>query len=173
MNKELPVHYHMTIATIDRRHYPVSKLGNTSGENPSLSTIMTMSWDYSIPHAQGKAPTHGTVSFHTRKEALAFCHRKWEEYQLTVKWEGLRARSELHPDRNAWYREELMNYACSDPIVGRIVDTTYARMHLWDGTPLEVDGETIDEVYVKLYEAACQYAASQEEVHLCATPSAS
>jgi hypothetical protein len=49
-----------------------------------------------------------------REEALEACHAWCEEAELTEEWRGLAARTELYPERNAWYLDEMVQLAGDD-----------------------------------------------------------
>jgi hypothetical protein len=49
-----------------------------------------------------------------REEALAACHAWYEEAELTQEQRKLGARTELYPERNVWYLEEIMRLTGGD-----------------------------------------------------------
>jgi hypothetical protein len=49
-----------------------------------------------------------------REEALAACRAWCEMVKLTQEWRGLAARTELYPERNAWYLDEIVKLAGDD-----------------------------------------------------------
>jgi hypothetical protein len=49
-----------------------------------------------------------------REEALAACHAWREEVELNEDWRGLAARTELYPERTAWYLDEIIQLARGD-----------------------------------------------------------
>jgi hypothetical protein len=49
-----------------------------------------------------------------REEAREACHAWREEEELTDRWRWLAARTELYPERNAWYLDEIEQLAGGD-----------------------------------------------------------
>lgn len=52
--------------------------------------------------------------YHSREEAIEACHAWREAVELSEEWRGLAARTELYPERNAWYFDEIARLAGRD-----------------------------------------------------------
>ena len=52
-----------------------------------------------------------TTGYGCREEAIEACHAWHEEVELTEYWRGLAAHTELYPERNAWYLDEIVQLA--------------------------------------------------------------
>jgi len=143
----------------DGRFYPlrITKLGE-------YIDLSTMQWTTQrVPFARGPQPTHGTVSFADRKLAEQYCHREHEEFLLL--WNAARHgwRQELYPERNAWYREEILRLVREhDPhssLRDRVevddhYDAPYAYVYLnlrGNFQAIRVKGESVDEALQALY----------------------
>lgn len=66
-----------------------------------------------IPHAFDTFH-EGGPGYLCSEEALSACQAWCEAVELTEAWQELAARTELYPERNAWYREEIMNLTGDD-----------------------------------------------------------
>ena len=49
-------------------------------------------------------PSYG---YDSREEAIEACHAWREAVELPQEWRGLAARTEVYPERNAWYLDEI------------------------------------------------------------------
>lgn len=167
----LPDNYGMTIAEINGRFYPLrtewEKDVERFGQDVQLSFHPQMHWedilDRSIPYAQGRQPTHGVISFRTRREALDFCHRYHEQFSVLRECRELVAQSELYPERNAWYQVEMARYITWGPRINPSGTTIHASVFLHrmyrgsnESDYCSVMATDIDDAYEKLYEAVCQ-----------------
>lgn len=170
--KLLPDNYHLAVAEINGRFYPlrtetIRKDEKRFGQDIQLdfplrctgrifSTGLT-------PYALGEQPTHGVISFRTRREALDFCHRYQETFDLRWQWRQMATKSEIYPERNAWYREEIAQHSTGGPPnISPSVSVVYASVYLHGENPLSsfhcaIWGDDIDNAYVRLYEAVCQH----------------
>jgi hypothetical protein len=120
---------------------------------------------FGIPFALGSQPTTGYVSFRTYAQAFNFCHRRQEGFSLWSAWEKLAAQSELYPERNVWYREEIQRHT-GEPIVCDCTGwTVYCSVFLPDGTYCFVRAATLDEAIERLYQEV--EAATRKEPACC------
>lgn len=167
----LPDNYHLVVAEINGRFYPLRtetrKNEKRFGQDIQLGPSPQMHWedilDWFDPYALGEQPTHGVISFRTRREALDFCHRYQETFDLRWQWQKLATKSEIYPERNAWYQEEIAQHSTwGPPNISPSVSTVYASVYLHSENPLSsfhcaIWGDDIDDAYVRLYEAMCQH----------------
>jgi hypothetical protein len=104
-----------------------------------------------------------------REEALAACHAWCEEAELTEEWRGLAARTELYPDRNAWYFDEIMHLAGDDTLrlhCGISVQVVLARQTAGNNTVevIAATGNTPDEAIETLYQRVYEWSYHQQDI---------
>jgi hypothetical protein len=54
------------------------------------------------------------LGYDCREKAIEACHAWHEEVELTEDWRGLAAHTELYPERNAWYLDEIVQLTGGD-----------------------------------------------------------
>ena len=60
-------------------------------------------------------PCHDPAQgYDLREEAIEACHAWLEAAELPQEWQGLAARTEVYPERNAWYIDEIAHLAGGD-----------------------------------------------------------
>ena len=144
----------------DGRFYPVYAYDDEC-DPPRLKVTSHMRWEWvkerDIPPAIGPWHQQGVVSFATRRAALAFCQRYDERYRLQLSWKKVTIKSDLYPERTAWYYDML------EEMTGNRPHPAYfdARWYLWlaDGTLCKADGDTMGEALVNLYTIVCERLA--------------
>ncbi|GER87598.1 hypothetical protein KDW_17600 [Dictyobacter vulcani] len=164
----LPRDYHMVIAEINQRFYPVHT--QTTDDSQELTGFFELLWSFEdsdgIPMAVGPRHTTGLVSFPTYAAAINYCHRRCEESQFLVNWKKNAARCELYPERNAWYTQELQQLTGNTPFLCPSLFEVHAHVVLYDGTVHSVDAGTIDDAMCQLYEEVAELIAlAQTEEH--------
>ncbi|GCE26405.1 hypothetical protein KDA_18890 [Dictyobacter alpinus] len=164
----LPHDYHMTIAEINQRFYPIHRF--TTDDHQELDGLLGLFWSnedsYGIPMAVGPRHTTGLVSFPTYAAAINYCHRRWEDDELLYDWKKNAARCELYPERNVWYTQELQQLTGNTPLWFLSLSEVHAWVALYDGTVYSVDAGTIDEAMCQLYEEVAErIALAQTEEH--------
>ncbi|HVB20584.1 MAG TPA: hypothetical protein VNG51_01380 [Ktedonobacteraceae bacterium] len=151
------------ITEADGRFYPVYE----DDDRPRTR----FSWDIShtIPFAVGPRRERGSISFATRREAVWFCRRHDEDsYLLAVTCPTLLAASELYPERNAWYREEITRLVSTTEHIAPdevfihfysscLYTTAWlVNVHQQGYLALQkVRAATVDELWERLYTAVC------------------
>src|SRR5437870_2754266 len=71
-----------------------------------------------IPPARDAAPCRPSrPGYGSRKKALEACRAWDEEVHLPGQWSALAAHSELYPERNAWYLEEMAQMTGESPLL--------------------------------------------------------
>ncbi|HVB20568.1 MAG TPA: hypothetical protein VNG51_01300 [Ktedonobacteraceae bacterium] len=149
------------ITEVEGRFYP--------GYEDNDCPLTRFSWDVShtIPFAVGPRRKRGSISFATRREAVWFCRRHDEDsHLLAVTCPELTSASELYPERNAWYREEITRLVSTVEQIAP--DEVHVHMFFtclrvtvwlihqqWDRVLQKVYATTIDEGWECLYAAVC------------------
>ncbi len=102
--QSLPDGYGVIEASNDR-YYPayVLSFGRDEGM-PQCSALSPQS----IPYLPPCSDEHESVSFPHRTDAVAYCQHQEEYDRLSSAWEQQANACELHPCRNAWYQEEII-----------------------------------------------------------------
>jgi hypothetical protein len=163
----LPPDYHMVIAEMNGRYYPLRTDETSTDTAIVVRTSPQVEWQwllhYHTPYAIGTQPTEGVVSFPTYQAALNFCHRYQEDISLGIKWEWNNADIEWYPERNVWYLEEISRlthdfvYAYSvggEAHVGVFLKAEYCKVHR----------PTMDEAIATLYETVSQLVQQPQHV---------
>jgi hypothetical protein len=161
----LPVSYHMAVAEINGRFYPVSLASDEQGElvlDSHPRYLWEVEDEFGIPPAIGPRHTTGVVSFPTYVAALHFCHCRYERFSLIIHLDYAVATYEVYPERNAWYADEIQTLAGMRPYVSSIGTRAYVSVFLRDGDYCRVYGNTIDDGLVNLYERLCVLTQEKE-----------
>ncbi|MBA2680537.1 MAG: hypothetical protein H0U76_19345 [Ktedonobacteraceae bacterium] len=168
----VPQSYSVVIAEIEGRYYPLRIENRNEDGSISLGCSSHFYWEVEagsgIPYALGPQHTRGIVSLKRYRDALDFCYRKQEGYSLWYQWEVLKARTELYPERNAWYRDEIVTMTGGRLPGGRLPQveasgtyTVYGSVFL-KGTHCFVSAPTIDDAWERLYECVCDHIAQKQ-----------
>lgn len=106
----------------------------------------------------------------SREEALEVCHTWGEAVALPVQWEKLAAHTEMYPERNAWYLDEIFHLSGDLPRLARIGEFTIAQViveHDGDLKAISTVEPSPDEAIEQLYQKV--YARERETRHACAS----
>jgi hypothetical protein len=103
-----------------------------------------------------------------REEAIEACHAWREEVELTEDWRGLAARTELYPERTAWYLDEIIQLAGGDntPLLHCGI-SVQAMVLARDDDRIEVitaSGDTPDEAIETLYQRVYEWSRKQQAI---------
>jgi hypothetical protein len=105
-----------------------------------------------------------------REEALTACHTWCEAAELTQEWRRLAARTELYPERNAWYLDEIAHLAGDDTPRLHCAISVQAVVLARGNDSLEViaaTGNTPDEAIETLYQRVYEWSWKLQAV-VCA-----
>lgn len=164
-HETVPPEYGVTLAEIEGQYYLLYVDKRNEQGMIEVTRLSPLYWQtevfHGIPLAQGSHPTQGTISFRTRRAALDFCHRRNENYGLRYQWEKLATQTELYPERNTWYQEEILRLAGDMPIVKAAGSDVYGSVFRC-GVHCFISAPTIDEAWERLYERACEYIAQKQ-----------
>ncbi len=110
-----------------------------------------------------------------REEALEACHVWCEVAELIEVWRALAARTELYPERNAWYLDEIEQLAGDDTLQFRcgipVHALVLARQTAGNDSVAVIDatGNTPDEAIETLYQHVYEWFCQQETIQRCAS----
>lgn len=98
------------------------------------------------------------------------------EAGVHVRWRALAANTEVYPERNAWYLEEIVHLAGAIPMVGIGVADAYADVivrYRGGSYVLEAAGASLDEAIEALYQRVydCLYGRKANSPALCSLES--
>jgi hypothetical protein len=107
-------------------------------------------------HERGQGYAH-------REEAIAACHAWCEAVGLTEEWRALAAHTELYPERNAWYFDEIAHLAgddtprlyCGSSVLAMVRARGIDNIELIAATGHTPD-EPIESLYQRVYEWSWQ-----------------
>ena len=94
------------------------------------------------------------------REAAVEAYRAWREAaELPLYWRGLAARTELYPERNAWYLDEIVQLAgddiprfrCGISVYAVVLAAGIENIEIIDATANTPD-EAIETLYQRVYE---------------------
>jgi hypothetical protein len=110
-----------------------------------------------------------TAGYEDRDEAVAACHAWHEATALPADWHLLAMYSEVYPERNSWYLEEIARLIGNDAQVHIFASYGFATVI---AMPYGVDevimargmtrDETIANLYQLVYEWSCRQQARQQ-----------
>jgi hypothetical protein len=97
---------------------------------------------------------HESVPGYTcREEAIEACYAWSETFELTQDWRWLTARTELYPERNAWYLDEIVQLTGGDDTPHLHRGISVQAMVLARGIEvITATGDTPDEAIETLYQ---------------------
>jgi hypothetical protein len=97
------------------------------------------------------------------EEAIEACRAWREQEELDDGWRGLAARTELYPERNSWYLDEIVQMAGDDTPRLHCGISVYAMVLARQTTGNEVitatgntPDEAIETLYQRVYQWSCQ-----------------
>ena len=97
-----------------------------------------------------------------REEAIEACRAWREEGELTEDWRGLAARTELYPERTAWYLDEIAQVAGGDDTLHLHCGISVQAMVLARGDDrseiITATGDTPDEAIETLYQRVYEWS---------------
>ena len=140
------------IETADGRWFPaLTSLTDT----PRQVTFLDAGARCILPTREAKLCHDSRQGYCSRKKALEACRAWDEEMHLPVQWEELAAHTEVYPDRNAWYLEEIAQMTGESPLL--LIATTEAVaaiiVELHPGVKIiSAAGVTRDEAIEQLYQ---------------------
>ena len=162
----LPEDYRIVIAEIEGRYYPLFVEKREEDGTVRLGYSPNLDWraeaQHGVPPALGPRHMEGKISFRTYRAAFDFCHRMNEGYGLPCDWNELTAQTELYPERNAWYRDEIVALVNVRPLVETSSSSAYGSVFPRGGAHCFVTAPTIDEAWVRLYASVCEYIARKQ-----------
>jgi hypothetical protein len=111
-------------------------------------------------------PYHDPVQgYESREAAIAACHAWREAMELLEEWQGLAARTEMYPERNSWYRDEIAQLAGEDDTPRLHCGTSahavvLARQTVGDGSAhhITVTADTPDQAIEILYQRVYEWS---------------
>ena len=146
---------------------------------PLVHWVNLFAWeDQIIPFAVGPQPSYGQVCFATEDEAEQYAWREAETANLLWNAQQLTAFSELYPERNRWYREEIAGMIaawegeravplsrigldwCSHRCEASVWVWPHAGNPVWPTRPLKGVGASVDEAIEQLYAQCSQYVTA-------------
>lgn len=119
-----------------------------------------------IPPALDSSPDPGQ-GYACREEAIEACHAWSEAQELADDWRGLAARTELYPERNAWYLDEIMQLAGDDTPRLRCGISVHAVVRAASHDSVEVidaTGNTPDEAIETLYHRVYEWSRKLQAI---------
>ena len=148
------------IETADGRWYPaLVPLTDT----PHWVTILDVGL---IPPAVEpyRDPAEGYAS---REDAREACYAWHEAAVLEVQWQILASHTEVYPERNAWYLEEIARLtgngtpmlACGTDVYAVLIADRSGRDQVIAATGMTID-EAIETLYQRVYAWPCQHQGS-------------
>jgi hypothetical protein len=96
-----------------------------------------------------------------REEAIEACRSWREQEELDDGWRGLAALTELYPERNAWYLDEIAQLAGGDTPRLRCGISVYAMVlarHAARNEVIAAIGNTLDEAIETLYQRVYEWS---------------
>jgi len=110
------------------------------------------------------------------EEVIAACRAWLVEAGVHVRWRALAANTEVYPERNAWYLEEIVHLAGAIPMVGIGVADAYADVivrYRGGSYVLEAAGASLDEAIEALYQRVydCLYGRKTNSPAPCSLES--
>jgi len=110
----------------------------------------------------------------SRKKALEACCAWNEEVSLSVQWNMLAAHTEVYPERNIWYCEEIAQMTgggstlvtCTIDVTALVIAEVHPQVQVIEAAGVSLD-EAIERLYQKVYAWWCM--REQETRHACAS----
>ena len=114
-------------------------------------------------------PFDSTQGYEERDEAVAACWAWHEATALTADWNMLAMSTEIYPERNSWYLEEIVRLIGNDTCIRIFASYGFATVVT---RPYGVDeaivargmtrDETIENLYHQVYEWSCTERANRQ-----------
>jgi len=153
------------VETSDGRWYPAFTIGETKPpwvhliEEDALTGFIPPALDSLMKPCQGYA---------CREEAIEACQAWHEAAVAPVHWETLAAHTEVYPERNAWYLDEIARLTGDHtPLLSYGLSVHGVVIAAWNGGSaiIDVTGATPDEaieaLYQRVYERSCLHQVVQ------------
>ena len=140
-------------------------------EQPNWILLMKHATTTIVPAAldQHSDVCHG---YGCREEAIE-AYRAWHEAAvLPIVWQTLAASTEVYPERNAWYLEEIARLTGdSIPLLSCGIDVSAVVMtdRFGSNSFIAVAGTTIDETVESLYQRVYRWYCQQQALQACAS----
>ena len=100
-----------------------------------------------------------------REEAIEACHAWRKAMELTEDWRGLAARTELYPERNSWYLDEIVQLMGGDEPprlhCGISVHAVVLARQTAGNEIIAATGNTPDEAIETLYQRVFEWSCKQ------------
>ncbi|MFL5655223.1 MAG: hypothetical protein ACJ8CB_13745 [Ktedonobacteraceae bacterium] len=111
-------------------------------------------------------PSHPRRGYRSRQEALEACWAWYEAASLPIHWRALAAKSEIYPERNAWYRDEIERLTEDTPTLRSLGGESYALVFARAHGVMAAIGSSPDEALEVLYQEVSAFfsCAQPEEV---------
>jgi hypothetical protein len=102
--------------------------------------------------------------YDSREEAIQAYRTWWEEATLPLQWEHLAASTEVYPERNAWYVDEIVHLTGDTPrlYVSTYVSAVVITEHKGSVDSITATAATLDEVLAVLYEHVYPWSCDQQ-----------
>jgi len=103
----------------------------------------------------------GGTGYDSREDALAACYGWYEAAELTQRWQKLAARTELYPERTAWYLDEIAHFVGDNTPRFNFGHCVQAVVYARGKNGLEclaATGETLDEAIRALYQCVYEWS---------------
>jgi hypothetical protein len=121
-----------------------------------------------IPPAPGPVHEPGQEGYNSREEAIAAYYVWFEAEELPGHWRELAAHTEVYPERNAWYLDEIgrltggaaPSLSWRTEVYAVTIAVQVGNDQLIDATGNTPD-EAIETLYQRVYEWFCQQATLQ------------
>ncbi len=97
-------------------------------------------------------PFHPRKGYRSRLDALEACWAWYEAATLPVHWRALAAESEIYPERNAWYRDEIERLTEDTPTLQSLGGESYALVFARAHGVMAAIGRSPDEALEALYQ---------------------
>jgi hypothetical protein len=153
------------IETAEGRWYPaIAPLTNT----PHWVTVLDEGARFVPPAREPASRTDPQKGYGSRKKALEACHRWNEDVTLPVQWDILAAHTEVYPERNVWYLDEIAQLTgganalvtCGVDATALVIVELHPAVRVIAGVGGGPD-EAIERLYEKVYEWWCIRTTSQ------------
>jgi hypothetical protein len=110
---------------------------------------------------------HPAQGYASREDAREACHAWHEAAVLEVQWQILASHTEVYPERNAWYLEEIAHLtgngtpllACGTDVYAVLIADRSGCDEVISATGMTID-EAIETLYQCVYAWSCQHQGS-------------
>lgn len=112
------------------------------------------------------SPANSCAGYQDRKTALSACHAWHEAAVAPVHWDILAAHTEIYPERNVWYLEEMARLTGDGPpLITSSYDVYAVTTSAREGylTIIDVTAPTPDEAIETLYQRVAAWSCEPHE----------